>query len=109
MLSNRGDCSFPWRSIWKVEAHPIMAFFIMTVTLGKILTAKNLRRGVVVVSWCYLCKANEAFVALPPCYRGVVFLFSCFWGLLGDALVSVFVIRQLDKHAWKKWEEGFGI
>ena len=36
-----------------------MAFFTWTAALGKILTADNLRRrGIPVVSWCCMCKAD---------------------------------------------------
>uniref|UniRef100_A0A2N9GAU4 Reverse transcriptase zinc-binding domain-containing protein n=1 Tax=Fagus sylvatica TaxID=28930 RepID=A0A2N9GAU4_FAGSY len=51
---------FPWKSIWKAKVPPRVAFFIWTAAaLGKILTADNLRRrGITVVSWCYMCKAD---------------------------------------------------
>ena len=36
-----------------------MAFFCWTAALGKILTVDNLRhRGIIVVSWCCMCKAD---------------------------------------------------
>lgn len=51
VLSYRRDRPFPWKSIWKVEAPPRVAFFAWSATLGKILRAYNLRkRDVVVVS-----------------------------------------------------------
>lgn len=58
-LVQRGDGLFPWKCIRKVQAPPRVAFFVWTVTLGKILTAEDLRKkGIVLVSWCSLCKCN---------------------------------------------------
>lgn len=110
VLSNRGERYFPQRSIWKVKAPPRVAIFAWTATLGKILTAKNLRkRGVVVVSWCCLCKINGGVsglfaVALSLYYRGVAFLPSHLWGLLVDAPFFVLLFKQLDELAWREWE-----
>jgi hypothetical protein len=34
-----------------------VAFFVWTMTLGKILTLDNLRkRNIIVMEWCYMCK-----------------------------------------------------
>jgi hypothetical protein len=58
-LSRRNDTSFPWKSIWKPKVPSRIAFFLWVASLGKILTVENLRRrNIVVVNWCYLCKAN---------------------------------------------------
>ena len=59
VLSSPGGGVFPWKSIWKVKVPPRIAFFSWTAALGKILTADNLRkRGLILVSWCCLCKAD---------------------------------------------------
>jgi hypothetical protein len=59
VLSSPGGGLFPWKSIWKVKVPPRVAFFSWTAALGKILTADNLRRrGLILVSWCCLCKAD---------------------------------------------------
>ena len=58
-LSRRNDTSFPWKSIWKPKVPSQITFFLWVASLGKILTVENLRRrNIVVVNWCYLCKAN---------------------------------------------------
>jgi hypothetical protein len=50
---------FPWKGIWRVKALKLMAFFVWTAVLGKILTHDNLRRrGIVVVKWCIMCKRH---------------------------------------------------
>jgi hypothetical protein len=50
---------FPWKSIWKAKVPPRVAFFVWTAALWKILIADNLcRRGIIVVSWCYMCKTD---------------------------------------------------
>uniref|UniRef100_A0A2N9HBH8 Reverse transcriptase zinc-binding domain-containing protein n=1 Tax=Fagus sylvatica TaxID=28930 RepID=A0A2N9HBH8_FAGSY len=58
-LTSSGPGCFPWKSIWKAKVPPRVAFFVWTAALGKILTADNLRRrGMIVVSWCCMCKAD---------------------------------------------------
>ena len=58
-LSSLGLGLFPWKGIWKAKVSPRVAFFAWTAALGKILTADNLRRrGIPVVSWCCMCKAD---------------------------------------------------
>ena len=58
-LSSHGAGSFPWKSIWKTKAPLRVAFFLWSAALGRILTADNLRcRGIILVSWCYMCKAD---------------------------------------------------
>jgi hypothetical protein len=59
VLSSRDDISFPWKSIWKPKVPSRVAFFVWVASLGKILTADNLRnRNIILVSWCCLCKAD---------------------------------------------------
>jgi hypothetical protein len=58
-LSPLGLVSFPWKSVWKSKALPIVAFFIWTAVHSKILTLDNLgRRGLVVVNRCWLCEVE---------------------------------------------------
>uniref|UniRef100_A0A2N9FU80 Reverse transcriptase domain-containing protein n=1 Tax=Fagus sylvatica TaxID=28930 RepID=A0A2N9FU80_FAGSY len=58
-LSSPGLGLFLWKGIWKAKVPPRVAFFAWTAALGKILTADNLRhRGIPVVSWCCMCKAD---------------------------------------------------
>ena len=57
-LSSMGVGCFPWKSIWKTKVPPRVGFFSWIAAMGKILTADNLRRrGLVLVSWCCMCKA----------------------------------------------------
>jgi hypothetical protein len=59
-LTRQDGPSFPWKSIWHVKPPSIMAFFVWTAALGKILTYDNLqKRNVVVVEGCCMCKKNE--------------------------------------------------
>uniref|UniRef100_A0A2N9FZM9 Reverse transcriptase domain-containing protein n=1 Tax=Fagus sylvatica TaxID=28930 RepID=A0A2N9FZM9_FAGSY len=59
VLSSPRGGLFPWKSIWKVKVPPRIVFFSWTAALGKILTVDNLRRrGLILVSWCCLCKAD---------------------------------------------------
>jgi hypothetical protein len=51
--------SFPWKNIWRVKAPTRVAFFVWSATLGKILTHDNLlKRNVIVMEWCCLCKKS---------------------------------------------------
>jgi hypothetical protein len=62
-LSANGAGFFPWKNIWKAKVPPRVAFFSWTTTLGKILTADNLRRcGIILVSWCCMCKVDAESV-----------------------------------------------
>jgi hypothetical protein len=59
VLSPSDGVLFPWKCIWKPKVPPRVTFFIWTVTLGKILTADNLRRrNVILFSWCCMCKVD---------------------------------------------------
>ena len=54
---------FPWKSIWGVKSPRRVAFFMWKVTWGWILTYDNLkRRGLVLVGWCCMCKADDELV-----------------------------------------------
>ena len=58
-LTTNGEECFPWKSIWKAKVPPRVAFFSWTAALGRILTAENLRRRlVIIVNWCCLCKVD---------------------------------------------------
>ena len=58
-LTTNGEECFPWKSIWKAKVSPRVAFFSWTAALGRILTAENLRRRlVIIVNWCCLCKVD---------------------------------------------------
>ena len=44
---------------WKSKAPPIMAFFMWTSVLEKILTLDNLRKkNIIVMEWCCICKCS---------------------------------------------------
>ena len=63
VLSSQEDTYFPWKSIWKPKVPSRVAFFVWVASLGKILTADNLRnRNIILVSWCCLCKADKETV-----------------------------------------------
>lgn len=47
-----GAVKLPWKSIWKLWVPSRVAFFVWTASLGKILTADNLRKNIILVSWC---------------------------------------------------------
>uniref|UniRef100_A0A2N9HC79 Reverse transcriptase domain-containing protein n=1 Tax=Fagus sylvatica TaxID=28930 RepID=A0A2N9HC79_FAGSY len=49
----------PWKSIWKTNAPPRVAFFVWVAAMGRILTIDNLRRRhVIVLDWCCMCKES---------------------------------------------------
>jgi len=48
-LASQEVVSFPWKSIWRVKAPPMVSFFVWTTALGKILTHDNLSRSHIVV------------------------------------------------------------
>jgi hypothetical protein len=59
VLNRREDYTFPWKSIWKPKVPSRVSFFVWVASLGKILTADNLRTwNIILVSWCCLCKAD---------------------------------------------------
>jgi hypothetical protein len=58
-LSPCGSPSFPWKSIWRSQAPPRVVFFVWTEVWSKILTLDNLgRRGMMVVTRCWLCETE---------------------------------------------------
>jgi hypothetical protein len=62
-LNARMGVSFPWKSIWMVKAPPRVAFFIWTMTWGRILTCDNLmRRGYTMARWCCMCRCEGEIV-----------------------------------------------
>jgi hypothetical protein len=60
MLHSGEHSSFPWKSIWKVNAPPRIAFLLWAMALGRILTVDNLRRRrFKLINQCCLCKKDE--------------------------------------------------
>lgn len=59
ILSDGGNCSFPWKSIWKVKAHTKLAFFTWKAVKGRILTFYSSRkRNICFVKSCCMCKQD---------------------------------------------------
>jgi hypothetical protein len=127
-ICSYGTGSFPWKSIWKSKVPPRIAFFTWTAALGKILTAENLRRrGIVLGSWCCMCKASGESVEhlLLHCPyakemwdmvfalfgiqwvmpRGVLALFECWQGNFGGH--QNIVVWRAVPHCvmWCLWRE----
>ena len=75
---------FPWKAIWKPKAPPRVALFLWTASLGKILTADNLRkRNIILVSWCCMCNLDgesivHLFLHCPVANDLWSFVFSLF-------------------------------
>jgi hypothetical protein len=54
---------FPWKSVWSFKVPLMVAIFVWSAALGRILTMENLRkRHVIVVYRCCMCKKNGEFV-----------------------------------------------
>jgi hypothetical protein len=54
---------FPWKIVWRTKILLMVAFFVWSVAIGKILTIDNLRKWlVVVVDRCCMCKKIGEFV-----------------------------------------------
>ena len=50
---------FLWKSVWRIKVSLRVAFFVWSVSLGKILTMDNLKkRHVIVVDLCCICKRS---------------------------------------------------
>uniref|UniRef100_A0A2N9GKV3 Reverse transcriptase zinc-binding domain-containing protein n=1 Tax=Fagus sylvatica TaxID=28930 RepID=A0A2N9GKV3_FAGSY len=63
-----GAEQFPWKSKWKAKDPPWVAFFTWTVSLGRILTADNLRRrNIILMNWCCMCKVDGESVIICFC------------------------------------------
>jgi exonuclease III len=105
-LSGTYHGSFPWKMIWKSRAPPRVAFFVWTVTLGRILTIDNLRRrNVMVLDWCCMCKKGAESVEhlLLHCpFVGEVW--SMVFGLFGVVWVMPRTILEL----LECWQGCFG-
>jgi hypothetical protein len=48
-LIMKDEPSFSWKNIWRVKAPTMVAFFVWSAALGKILTHDNLRKRNVIV------------------------------------------------------------
>jgi hypothetical protein len=71
-----GAEQFPWKSKWKAKDPPWVAFFTWTVSLGRILTADNLRRrNIILMNWCCMCKVDGESVII--CFCIVLWLKVC--------------------------------
>jgi len=93
ILSSPIQSSFPWKSIWKVNVPPRVAFFVWTATLGKTLTLDNLRkRNIIVMDWCSMCKtAGESIdhlflhcMVATKLWRTILHLFGVEWVMPGS-------------------------
>jgi len=58
VLNRKDGPSFSWKSIWRVKLPAMVAFFVWTTALGKILTHDNLRKRNVVIEWCCIYKKS---------------------------------------------------
>ena len=59
ILAYKEAIPFPWKSIWRTNAHSRVVFLAWLAVLGKALTLDNLRkRHLIMVNRCYLCKSD---------------------------------------------------
>jgi hypothetical protein len=101
-LSPRGPPSFPWKSVWRSQAPPRVAFFVWTAVRDKILTLDNIgRRGMVVVNRCWLCKTEGESVdhLLLYCVAASA-LWSAFFARFDLCLVMPRSIKELFVSWW---------
>jgi hypothetical protein len=50
---------FPWKSVWRTKVSLMVALFVWSATLGKILNMENLKKQhVIVVDRCCMCQKN---------------------------------------------------
>jgi hypothetical protein len=77
--------SVPWKIIWKTKVPLRVSFFVWTAARDRILTVQNLRRRqVMVIDWCYICKASgESTDHLLLHCPIVADLWSCIFSLFG--------------------------
>jgi hypothetical protein len=73
----------PWKRIWKTGAPPRVAFFVWAAALGRILTTDNLRRHVIVLDWCCMCKESGESIShlllhCPAAREVWLFIFNIF-------------------------------
>ena len=107
--------SFPWKIIWQAKIPPRVAFFSWLASLGKVLTADNLRRwNIILVSWCCMCKVDGESMdhlflhcALARELWTMVFsLFGMYW-VMPKQIVDVFASwkgrlgRHKNRHTWE--------
>jgi hypothetical protein len=100
------SASFPWKTIWKANVPPRIAFFSWTAALGNLLTIDNLRkRHLIIVNWCCLCKQSGESVdnLLLHCSMARE-LWSMLFGLFGVSWVMPCQVL----HLWAGWQVRFG-
>ena len=110
----REETTFPYSSIWIPRAPTKVCFFAWLAARGVILTAENLRkRGITLVSWCYMCKSSgeEVDHLLLHCpvssalWRAILNLFGIQWVMpstVKEMLYSWAGFRRRRKQkAWK--------
>jgi hypothetical protein len=86
---------FPWKSVLQTKNPLRVAFFPWSAALGKILAIDNLRKHVIVVDRCCMCKRNEESVDHLLLHFDVTgALWNVFFSRLG--LSSVMPRRILD-------------
>jgi hypothetical protein len=101
VLSPQGS-SFPWKSVWRSQAPPRVAFFVWTVVQNKILTLDNLgRRGLVVVNRCWLCETEGESVdhLLLHCVTASA-LWNAFFARFGLCWVMPRTVKELIACWW---------
>ncbi|XP_028061851.1 uncharacterized protein LOC114265286 [Camellia sinensis] len=109
-----GTFIYPWKSVWVSGMPSKVAFFVWTVSLGRILTIDNLiRRGHILVNWCCLCgQAAESVdhllihCSVSSClWMLVVAMFGLVWVQLGSlfAVLQSWVGRRVGKRRQKAW------
>jgi hypothetical protein len=98
--------SVPWKIIWKTKVPPRVRFFVWTAAMDRILTVQNLRRRhVMVIDWCYMCKASGESTDHLLLHCPIVYdLWCCIFSLFG--LQWVMPKGVLDLLAC--WGEGRG-
>jgi hypothetical protein len=93
VLSSPIQSSFPWKSIWKANVSPRVAFFVWTASLGKTLTLDNLRkRNIFVIEWCFMCKTSGESIdhlflhcmVATELWRTILQLFGVEWVMPGS-------------------------